>query len=172
MGLQTWQEALFVNTVNGTAITGISTEALIFPDIVIPAGYMTLNKALQLNIMGQLTFAATPGTLTIRVRWGGIAGVIIATSAAVTGAVSATNLTFWMYAQIVCRAVGATGSFMAGFAFESAAIPSPSVFYGPASAPAAVTVDTTIAKNLSITAQFSLTTAAMTGMTEILGAWN
>lgn len=172
MGLQTWQEALFVNTVNGTAITGVSTEQLIFPDIVIPAGYMTLGKALQLNLMGQVTFASTPGTLTIRIRWGGIAGVVLATSAAVTGTASQTNITWRMYAETVCRSVGATGTFMTDFSFESAAIPAPNVFYGPASAPAVVTVDTTLAKNLSITAQFSLTTGAMTGMTEILGAWN
>jgi hypothetical protein len=172
MGLQTWQEALFVNTVNGTAITGVSTEQLIFPDIVIPAGYMTLNKGLQQNCMGQVTFAGTPGTLTIRLRWGGIAGVVLATSAAVTGTASKTNITWTFYAQVVCRSVGATGTFMSHFEFNSAAIPAPNFFNGPASAPAVVTVDTTIVKNLSLTAQFSLTTGAMTGMTQILGAWN
>lgn len=172
MGLQTWQEALFVNTVNGTTITGISTEALIFPDIVVPAGYMTLGKALQLTAMGQVTFAATPGTLTIRLRWGGIAGVVLATSAAVTGTASQTNITWKFYGEIICRSVGATGTFMTDFEFDSASIPAPNFFSGPASAPAVVTVDTTTVKNLSLTAQFSLTTGAMTGMTEILGAWN
>lgn len=171
MGLQTWQEALFVNTVSGTAITGISTEALIFPDIVVPAGYLTLGKRLRMSADGQISFAATPGTLTVRVRWGGIAGVVLATSAAVTGA-NVTNLTWRFYFDIICRSVGATGTAMATGSFESAAIPSPSIFYLPASAPAVATIDTTIAKNLSFTGQFSLTTAAMTGINYTLEAMN
>lgn len=171
MGQQTWEEALFVSTTSGTAITGISTEALIFPDVVIPAGYMTLGKTLRLEMEGQVSFAATPGTLTIRIRWGGVAGVVLATSAAVTGA-NVTNLTWAMYVKIITRSVGTTGTMMCAGSFVSAAIPSPFYFLLPASAPAVATVDTTIAKNLSVTGQFSLTTAAMTGMNQTLEAQN
>jgi hypothetical protein len=166
MGLQTWKECLWSTTVSGTAITGISTEALIFPDVVVPAGYLTLGKTIEMFGSGQVSFAATPGTLTIRVRWGGIAGVVLATSAAVAGA-NVTNLTWRFFAEFVTRSVGATGTAMLTGSFESAAIPAPGVFYLPASAPAVATIDTTIAKNLSFTAQFSLTTAAMTGMNYI-----
>lgn len=180
MGLQTWQEALFVNNVNGTAITGSAAEALVFPDIVVPAGYMTLGKTLRLTCYGQISnVVTTPGTVEWWIRWGGLAGVVLATTAAPTmTAVAQTNLTWTMQATIVCRSVGATGTFMTtGFVFTpnndlSAAINGQQMWMMPASAPAVVTVDTTIAKNLSVTAKFSLTTASMTGITETLEAMN
>lgn len=171
MGQQTWSETLFTATTSGTAITGISTEALIMPDVVIPAGYMTLGKTLRLEMEGQISFAATPGTLTLRIKWGGTGGVVLATSAAVTGA-NVTNLTWSLYAKIVTRSTGTSGTMMCTGWFISAAIPSPFYFLIPASAPAVATVDTTIAKNLTVSGQFSLTTAAMTGMNQTLEAHN
>jgi len=119
----------------------------------------------------------TPGTLTLRVRWGGVAGTVLVASAALVMDVTARTNAFWYLAcTITCRTAGSSGTFISGgFCFivnqkGAVAVASNTEFntfvmaLGSAGAPiassnAAVTVDTTTDKLLSVTATESVSTS-------------
>lgn len=167
--LNSWQETLFASIATETALTAAS-EAYLFPLIygAIPAGYMQPHRTLHLRVYGQTSLAGTPGTFTERIKWqspadAATAGVTLAASAAVTMAATQTNISWVGEYYVTCRTEGTAGTFLSSGMFESAAVPTPFMFMMPASAPATVSVDTTIAKNLALTHTPSLGTASIAG---------
>lgn len=129
----------------------------------------------------------TPGTLTFRCRWGGVGGTVLCASAPIAlDTVARSNYSGYLKIDITWQAVGLTASSSKAFAMgfviltDIPAISSPPngtvpPFMMPASAPAAVSsLDTTVAKALSVTAQFSVNTATtqLTNHKRRLILWN
>jgi hypothetical protein len=183
MSRQYWQETLFVSTSDGTIISATTTETIIFPNITIPANYMSDGRTLELIAYGRHTAASTP-TLTFRVRWGGVTGTVLCASGAmVTGTVTAG---MWrVVVHLVTRANGSSGSIFATGSAKinedatqtvgSATLAGVEDFMGSAgvATPAAVTVDLTADTALSLTAQFGTAGSnTLTGHTEILKSLN
>ena len=83
MSVQSWCETVYVQGA-GTSLTA-AAEALLVSDVQIPGGYMYPGRVMHGIVVGKASSAATtPGTLTLRIRWGGLAGTILAASAAMT----------------------------------------------------------------------------------------
>lgn len=164
---------LVVDIGDGTQILNSSAEALICPDFQFAAGDARLYAGAQFNIKCYFEVSnvvTTPGTLTMRVRWGGLAGTILCTSAAIAlSAVARTSFTGSLDVDLVWRTTGpAATAFAMGEVHLNdvpvAADSAPQGIYTMTSAganiPAVVTaLDTTTAKLLSVTAQFSVATA-------------
>lgn len=167
MSMQSWVETIFTQGA-GPTLTA-AAEALGVTDVSIPAGYMYPGRLLRLVVTGKASNAVTtPGLITVRVRWGGLAGVVLVTSGALTQNVAAqTDKTWTAEVYIMCLTAGATGTFLAwGVAVRgnkaNAAASDGTPDMLPAGSNAAVTVDTTVAKLLSVTLEPSLATASIT----------
>lgn len=116
MSRQFWSETLAWATASGTAIANSVTETILFPNVTIPGNYLQDGRCLRVRAFGAYGTTATP-TLTFAVRWGGVAGTVIAKSTAVTttsavgGGASMTAP--WSAEFIIqVRANGSSGSLM------------------------------------------------------------
>jgi hypothetical protein len=170
-GANNWVETLDSLTADGTQISNTTSETIICPDFSIPAYYMVPGRTLQIWAMGVMSnVVTTPGTLTMRARWGGVAGTVLLASAAQGLDTTARTNSLWaLECWIACRSAGSSGAFMSGGIFWGNVLSSTAAnllpaLLGSAGAPlasgnAAVTVDTTTAKLLSLTAQFSVSTS-------------
>lgn len=169
MGAQGWQECLDSTVADGTQVSNTVTETIVCPDFSIPAFYMLPQRTIRITAFGLVSnVVTTPGTLTFTIRWGGVAGVILSQSPAIALDTTArTNYPWWMQVHIVCRTSGSSGTFMSGgyvltpdtlSTTSTNLLPQLMTSAGGPAANAAVTVDTTIAKLLSVTAKFSVST--------------
>jgi hypothetical protein len=171
-GAMSYVETLESTIADGTAVSNTTTETIVCPDFNIPAFYMLPGRTLRLWAFGvNSNVVTTPGTLTVRVRWGGVAGtVLLATAAQGLDTTAHTNALWNCYAHIVCRTAGSSGTFMSGGAVNvfnllaSTAANLLPALWGSAGAPGAsgnatVTVDTTTAKLLSVTSASSVATS-------------
>jgi hypothetical protein len=139
---------------------------------------------LKYTIMGrQSTVITTPGTITHRLRWGGVGGVAMAASGAFAPdpTAAATNLTWMVEYWVQQRTVGATGTSLTIGRVEwsdyddatvATIVGNLNMRMIPTSAPAVATVDTTIDKLLSATYQSSVTTASVQAHMALLEACN
>ena len=171
MGANNWVETLDSIVADGTQISNSTSETIICPDFSIPAYYMVPGRTLEVWAFGVMSnVVTTPGTLIMRVRWGGVAGtVLLASGAQGLDTTARTNSIWALQAYIACRTAGASGTFMSGGTMACNVLSSTATnllpqLLGSAGAPlasgnAAVTVDTTAAKLLSVTAQFSVNTS-------------
>lgn len=116
MSRQYWMEMIAYATASGTAIASSTTETILVPNVVIPANYMQDGRALRLTMTGGYGTTATP-TLIFSLRWGGVAGTVMAKSSTVTltsgvgGGASMTAL-WTMELMIQVRSNGSTGTVM------------------------------------------------------------
>ena len=165
MSRQFWSEALFWATANGTAVANTTTETIIFPDVTIPANYMADGRVLRLRAFGKLSTTATP-TIIFAIRWGGVAGTLLATTEAITCASGAANTAWALEAIIQTRSNGATGSlFVMGeiqVNLTASTVTAGAFGVSGFDAPAAVTADLTTDKALSLTADWSAASASNT----------
>lgn len=178
MPTQPWSQVLDgnVDTINGIVNTS-GAESLIMPDKTIPAFYMVEGR----KISGRCRFkfsnvVTTPGSITFRVRWGGLAGTLLGqTSAIALNIVAQTDIMGVLEFDIDCRVRGlvAVGSLLCmgevRLAQELAASNNAVNFLGSAggastNTPAAVLVTTVVDTLLSITYQSTVATGSMTGM--------
>ena len=178
-----WEEVIYTPNADGTAITA-AAETILVPDFSIPASYLTVGKVLKYTLMGrQSTAITTPGTITLRLRWGGVAGVSLAASGAFAPdpTAAATNLTWMVEWWVQCRTVGATGTAMCFGRVEwsdyddasaTTIVGNLNMRMAPTSAPAVATIDTTIDKLLSATYTSSVATASAQAHFAILEACN
>jgi len=81
MSRQFWGESLTWATSSGTAVANTVTETILFPNVTIPANYMQDGRCLRLRGFFAYGTTATP-TLIFSVRWGGVAGTVLAKQAA------------------------------------------------------------------------------------------
>lgn len=170
-GVQGWEECLESITTDGTQISNSTAEAIVCPDFNIPAYYLAAGRTLRIWAFGVMSnVITTPGTLTMWTRWGGVAGVVLTQSAAQGLDTTARTNSLWMsVVHVVCRTAGATGTAMSGGILFGNVLSTTAANLLPAllgsagtplaSGSAAVTIDTTIAKLLSVTAKFSVATS-------------
>lgn len=114
MSRQYWNETLAWATAAGTAVANTASETILFPNITIPASYLQDGRVLRLTAYGAYGTTGTP-TLKFSVRWGGVAGTVLAAQAAnvttsgVGGGASMTAL--WKVEAIIqVRSNGSTGT--------------------------------------------------------------
>jgi hypothetical protein len=171
------QELIGYTLVDGTTLTA-AAEALLVPDFILLPNYCYAKRTLRYTLSGrQSSPVTTPGTFTWRFRWGGLAGVLLAASAAMRPKTTvSTNLTWQVCIDIVTRTEGVTGTMMAiGTILMGSSIGDAASFGEqliPTSAPVVATVDTTIQKALSATMQPSLATGSVTCHTALLESLN
>lgn len=179
MSMQTWEETLYATIADGTAVTS-SSETIMVPDYTLPANYLIPGRTLRYTIWyRQSTAITTPGTITLRLRYGGVGGTLICASGAFApdSTAAATNLTAMVQYQMTCRSAGSSGTVI-GFGFSewsdyddasaAALVGNLNMRLIPTSAPATATVNTTTANALSPTYQSSVATASMTAHLAVL----
>lgn len=168
MSLQTWEEALYSSITDATQISNTTTETIMVPDTAIPAKYWYPGRTLKATLRGALScVVTTPGTLTLRAKYGGVAGTLLAASPALAMNIGAkTNSQIDIDFLITCRAAGwsatsgslwTTGRANLGEARVAADVGSYDMI--PLNAPAVVaSLNLIDAGTLSFTAQFSVST--------------
>jgi|SRR3989304_307847 len=168
-----YSSPLVIDIADGAQILNTTTETIICPDFTFAANDNRIYQGAGFNIRAWFDVSnvvTTPGTLTLRVRWGGVAGTILASTGAVSLSTTArSNYSGSIDADLVVRSIGSAGSmFCMGRAYLNdvpvAADSLPQGIYTMGSAganvPAVVSsLDTTTSKALSVTAQFSVSTA-------------
>lgn len=177
MSRQTWQELLAWLTADATAVANTTTETVVVPNVNIPANYMADGRVLRARVFGKLSTTGTP-TITFAVRWGGVAGTLLATTEAITNGSAVTNVNWELDIYIQTRSNGATGTLLVwGTAkvHTAAGTVVLNVFsVSGYDAPASVTVDLTAAADLAITADWSAASASntLTAMGYVLESLN
>ncbi len=164
---------LLVDIADGAQILNTTTETIMAPDFTFAAGDPRLYQgaAFELECWFDVSnVVTTPGTVRFRVRWGGAAGTVLADTGTIAMDTTVrANYSGRLKAMLVFRSIGSAGSaFCMGLVnlgnvpAGAAADPQGAYFMGSAgeNVPAAVgSLDTTTAKALSVTAQFSVATA-------------
>jgi hypothetical protein len=169
-----YQSTMVWTKTDGTAVTATS-EGTLLPageKLVLPSGYLGpfIGKRFHIVAAGRISnIVTTPGTLTLKVKLGPTANIAVATSSAMQlNAVAKTNVSWYLDLDLVVRATGAATSAnifaMGTWTSESvvgSAVPSAGgsgTHQWQASAPAVGTgFDTSVANQVDLTAQFSLT---------------
>lgn len=157
---------------DGAQILNTTDETIMCPNFAFGANdpriYQgaTFRGTLGFDVSNVVT---TPGTITFKVRWGGVSGSILCQSAAIQMDTTAHSaFTGWMEFVLTWRSIGAAGScFGMGFVLlnnvADAAAAAPqyhTMTSAGANVPAVVSsLDTTTAKELAVTADFSVNTA-------------
>jgi len=141
------------------------------------AGYWTPGKKMRIRMFGKMTTAATPGNLTIEIRYGttDAGGTILATSAATALAANKTNISWWSECVVQSRddVMGTSKALFAfGYFFYDGAgglftTTSQNPLVLPASAAAAVNVDLTAANAINVQMKRSGSTAETVTVQEL-----
>lgn len=172
MSRQFWEELISVAVANGTSVNTSTAETIIFPNVTIPGNYIADARMLKLRAKG--SWSTTTGTVTnvFRLRFGGVAGTLLAATGTITQLVSITTGLWEVELDIIVRSNGATGTLLAnGHAIMYAgtaptigsATGAPAIApmtAGGQTAPAAVTVDLTADTALSLTCQMGASSAS------------
>jgi hypothetical protein len=177
MPQQSYYAPLVVDIADGTQVLNTTTETILFPDYTFAANdpLIRVGSAIRIQCYFDMSFVITsPGTVTMRVRWGGSGGTVLAATGAYAPDPTAAlaNRSGKLEALIVVRSIGTAGSMfcmgtwtlndyddatvttlqgnLAMGAFGSAGANTPAVV---------ASLDTTTAKALSVTVQHSVATA-------------
>ena len=130
----------------------------------VAANALAVGKTIRLRARGYYsTPAAGAGTLTIRVRVGGVSGTIVAQTSAQTLGTSMANRAWHADVDFTCRTAGGSGTVfgMGTFFRATSAVGSAVVeLVSPGTPPAAITIDTTAAAQWVITSEFSVSDVA------------
>lgn len=161
------------HTADGAAYASSATltDVSPTPQILLPAGALEIGTRLQFWAYGRYSNTGTP-TLTLGFYSGTIGQAIasaaaLVVTAAVTTVSGAANRTWAMEGRAQVRAVGTSGSVL-GVA-EAINITTTATDMAPATAPAAVTVDTTVARYVGIGATWGTSSASNTLTVHELG---
>lgn len=163
---------LRVDLADGAQILNTTTETIMCPNFSFAANDARIYPGAAFRVtlgFDVSNVVTTPGTVTFRIRWGGVSGTVLAASQAIQMDTTArSNFSGRLVAELVWRSIGSAGSvFCQGIVFLNnvgdAAAAAPQYFtMGSAGAnvPAVVSsLDTTTAKDLAVSAQFSVSTA-------------
>ncbi len=164
---------LVVDVADGAQVLNTLTETIMFPDFTFAANDPRIYQGASFEIIayGDISnVVTTPGTVRFRIRWGGVAGTVLADTGELAMSVTArTSYRVKLEAHLTWRSIGSAGSaFCMGDVFLNnvpvAADSLPQGVYSMTSAganvPAVVSsLDTTTSKALSCTVDFSVNTA-------------
>lgn len=178
MSRQYWSESVAWATASGTAVANSTTETILFPNVTIPANFMQDGRTLRLRAFGAYGTTATP-TLIFSIRWGGVAGTVLAKQAANvttsgTGGGASMTAMWELEAYLQTRSNGSAGTLMSNgssILYTSTLVTAGTVTnYGqPApiasgstggTTPVAVTADLTADTALSLTVTWGTANAA------------
>jgi hypothetical protein len=185
----TFNEVLVADLADGTQILNTATETIIFPDYTFAAydPHIYPGATWRVTCYFDASFViTTPGTLVLALRWGGVAGTVLAQSGAYAPDPTAAlaNRSGRVEFVTTWRTIGSAGSaYTMGWMhindYDDASATTLQGNLGmgviPANTPAVVSsLDTTTSKALSITAKFSVSTATtqLTGHHRILEMLN
>lgn len=155
-------QTLFTSTATQTVAATVTETTIIGSgsgSLTLPANYLTVGKALRLNIRGLYsTPALNIGNIAVKIKLGGT--LLNTTASASALAVSVTNAGFDGQAFITCRSTGASGSvaLMGGLTYGVGNNLAPLVL-AINNGTSATTVDTTSALALDCTVTWSNNTA-------------
>lgn len=166
MSSNSWNQTLLTQQIDGTALTNTTTATSILPGAakyVLPANLLQIGTKLRIKASGRIsTAAATPGTLTFDVRFGSV--VVFNGGASGTVATSASNLTWDLEADLVCRSIGASTSatmYGSGRLISAALSATTPIMLLPVSSPAAGTgFDSTASQTVDLFATWSVASAS------------
>lgn len=147
----------------------VGTTETILASCTVPANFLTVGSILRFNGFGTLTRSAGGPTITLKLRWGGIAGTQIATSSAGIAATVTNQMVNWTV-ELATVTVGAAGTvwgsgLAAGFVVSSVSYSPLAIGTGTAAGTAqtaTATVDTTVSTVFCLTARWSAGTAGNT----------
>lgn len=165
-----------------TAVAPLTTSISVIPILRVPATSLSFpafywdkpGRRWSIYMVGQMTTAATPGNITWELRHQtgtptDAGGTILATSAAVVGAANKTAASWW--ARFIVEARGDASTFVPTasplFGFGMVWVEGSSALWAaasnplflPATTPAAVNVDTTLAGTIHVDVKRSGSTA-------------
>ena len=151
-----------LHTADGTALASSTSlgDVSPAPNIVLPANQLEVGSLLRFEAFGRYSTTGTP-TLLLGVYYGGVAGVAIAATAAITTPSGVTNNSWYLRGQARVRSVGSSGTILGAITVDGVS-GATAVNIGPATAPATATVDTTAAKALTVGAQWGTNSASNT----------
>lgn len=165
MGTIAFGEYVDAILADGTQISNSTSEALICPDFNIPAFFMVPGRRLKVVAWWECSnVVTTPGNLTVRLRWGGLAGTVLCASAAISlNATARTNFTGRCEFDVICRTSGSSGTLSTHGKIEMnnwlGNVTAFTTWLAPQSGTSVVTANTTSDSLLSVTAQFSVSTS-------------
>lgn len=141
-----------------TTITDVSAA----PQLVLPANFMYPGQSFRLTAFGVFSTTATP-TLRLGFYYGGVAGVALADTGAITTGSGVANVPWRLELTSTVRTVGATGTIISqGFCDFGTTVAAVTHLPLPNTALATVTIDTTAAKALTVGATWSASSASNT----------
>lgn len=175
MGLQTFQEALVVQSVAGSAFATFTTAKTVIPPtnlITLPANWFALGRSLRLEVRGAISnIVTTPGLINFQVKIG--SAVAFDTGNIQLNATAHTTLPFWLDILLTCRAIGsgtsanlmglakATGVMFTSTAAQTDGANTMTSVLAPAVAPVVgAGFDSTIANLIDFFAGFTISNAA------------
>lgn len=177
MSRQTWQETIATATQDGTAIANTTTETVVFPNVTIPANFLQDGRTMRIRAFGKLSTTGTP-TIQFAIRLGGVAGILLAQTEAITNGSGVTTVNWSINAILQVRSNGATGTVLAfGDCIvhtSATAVVTNTFGVSGFDAPATATVDLTADQAFSLTAKWSAASASntLTGMIYTLEVLN
>lgn len=129
--------------------------------VTVPANTLTAGSTFLIWADLYQTNSTTAITYTFRVRWGGLAGVVVGNTLTLVGTTTAhTDNPVHLRAMLTFQSIGGTGAAQLDWSGDecitTATANTPKLILGAQTA--AATVDTTANKDLSLTAQMNLTT--------------
>lgn len=165
MSRQYWEEGLTWATSDATAVASTASETIAVPNVTIPANYMQDGRTIRITAFGKLSTTGTP-TMIFGLRWGGVAGTLLAQTEAITCANGAANTMWYVQLYVTTRTNGSTGTlFVTGNTMVNlTSSTNTAQVFGVSGfdAPAAVTVDLTADTALAFTATWSASSASNT----------
>lgn len=187
MTRQYFAEQLYWATSSGTAVANTTTETVLFPNVTIPSNYMQDGRTVAIRANGQhSTLGSGTVTLLFTLRWGGVSGIVICKTAAITQVISLTAAYWDLDLELQVRSNGSSGTMIAGgrgLVFGATAPTIGSATGAPAVAPftaggqitpATAQLDFTTDTALSLTVTHGAASASntVTGLQYTGKAWN
>lgn len=151
-----------LHTADGTAYASSTTltDVSPTPNIVLPANQLEVGSLLRFEAFGRYSTTGTP-TLVLGLYYGGVAGVAICATSAITTPSGVTNNSFYVRGQARVRSVGSSGTILGAITVDGVSSAT-GINLGPATAPATATIDTTAAKALTLGATWGTNSASNT----------
>lgn len=156
--------ALLADTGNQTS----TTEAIVSPVLTVPANYLAVGSIIEytltLSVAQGATAQTTPGHL-FQLRWGGVAGTVIASVGTITPATTLAATACRLQGTLNIRTIGASGTCKAGMQVVDPrgtriAAGDMTTKMGMSAAGTGVVIDTTAAKDLVITSKTTVADAS------------
>lgn len=162
---------------DGATVSVTNVETVLTQDtlLALPANFFSFpGKVCWLHVMGKMSnVVTTPGNVTFRLRWNAIGGTILVASGAITpDPVAATDNLFTVDCYVKALATGQLATsltllahgavFMANSAYTLANLKAQAMPPGQTALANVASLDGTIARALTLTAQPTLTTFTLT----------